>query len=427
MNSNTTKNPIQAAVSEDVSQTITGGAQLPSRDAAGNRFFNLGENKILRIFEPKVCQIQNAIKKAFKELEIGEAMRKILGNELQAAQEKYLKDQREDEKQLADLDNQIEKVEVEVVHIHSSVVDEAAKKTEKKRENQALLSFLLISFIAEIATTFATFDLQRESLSAGAFWLRIAYIAVIFFYTAILYKRYMNKRLLPYKVALIGCVFLAFVSLLHALAVTFLELDVTSVTNLGFDLTSTQSEAVEFRQGFLSGFINWPGLAEMLLCTSLVLCAEILTDFGCKKKEETVTNVETVNVQTEDAISIDIDDIMTQNDVEHLAILKERRAKLLERCNKRTALFEERVENINAQLEANEQKMEQTQTDIDKCQQEMEVLLDKVVSDLSNYRKLLLNELAFRLAVEVSSFKYEPATKADVKDHYTLNTTSQEY
>ena len=64
--------------------------------------------------------------------------------------------------------------------------------------------------------------------------------------------------------------------------------------------------------------------------------------------------------------------------------------------------------------------MEQAQTDLDKNQQEMETLLDKVVSDLANYRKLLLNELAFRLAIEVSSFKYEPATKADVKAYYNL-------
>ena len=64
--------------------------------------------------------------------------------------------------------------------------------------------------------------------------------------------------------------------------------------------------------------------------------------------------------------------------------------------------------------------MEQAQTDLDKNQQEMETLLDKVVSDLANYRKLLLNELAFRLAVEVSSFTYEPATKADVKAYYNL-------
>ena len=62
MSSTTTKNPILTAVGEDASQTITGGTQLPSRDASGNRFFNLGENRMLRIFEPKVRLIQNAIK-----------------------------------------------------------------------------------------------------------------------------------------------------------------------------------------------------------------------------------------------------------------------------------------------------------------------------------------------------------------------------
>lgn len=425
MNSNTTKNPIQAAVSEDVSQTITGGAQLPSRDAAGNRFFNLGENKILRIFEPKVCQIQNAIKKAFKELEIGEAMRKILGTELQAAQEKYEKDQREDEKQLADLDHQIENSEIEISLVPLHVENDTPKEKDKKTKSKGLLSFLLVAFVAEFVAFLATFNLQQENLSTDAIWWRLAYIGVIYLYTIILYLKYVKTRVLAVKGLLVGCILLGFVCLIHAIAVTFLNLDTVTTTSLGYDLAQIDPVVVETNPSILTHLITKPGLAEFLVATLLVFVGEIVTIDG-KKKKETETTDKTVNIQTEDTITIDIDDIMKQTDTQHLFILKVRRAKLLERCNKRTALFEERVESINAQLEANEQKMEQTQADIDKCQQEMEVLLDKVVSDLSNYRRLLLNELAFRLAVDVSSFKYEPATKADVKDHYTLNTTTQE-
>lgn len=425
MNSNTTKNPIQAAVSEDVSQTITGGSQLPSRDATGKRFFNLGENKILRIFEPKVCQIQNAIKKALKELEIGEAMRKILGTELQAAQEKYEKDQREDEKQLADLDHQIENSEIEISLVPLHVENDTPKEKDKKTKSKGLLSFLLVAFVAEFVAFLATFNLQQENLSTDAIWWRLAYIGVIYLYTIILYLKYVKTRVLAVKGLLVGCILLGFVCLIHAIAVTFLNLDTVTTTSLGYDLAQIDPVVVETNPSILTHLITKPGLAEFLVATLLVFVGEIVTIDG-KKKKETETTDKTVNIQTEDTITIDIDDIMKQTDTQHLYILKVRRAKLLERCNNRTALFEERVESINAQLEANEQKMEQTQADIDKCQQEMEVLLDKVVSDLSNYRRLLLNELAFRLAVDVSSFKYEPATKADVKDHYTLNTTTQE-
>ncbi len=418
MNSTTTKNPILTAVGEDASQTITGGTRLPSRDASGNRFYNIGENRVFRIFEPKVRLIQNAIKKALKELGICEATRKILGAELQAAQKKYETEQRADEEKHAKLDDQIETAEMEVAPMPLPVEDEAPKKKEKKEENKGLLSFLLISFVAEVVTTLATFDLQRESLSAGAIWLRIGYVVVIFLYTAILYKRYMSKRLVPIKVALIGCVFLAFVSLLHALAVTFLGLDEAVVTNTGFDLIPTQPQETETGHGFLYGFIlNQPGLAEMLLGAFLTLAAESFT-IDRKKKEEVATN--TVSTASTEPETIDLGDAIQITNSQHLAILKEKRAKLLERCNNRTAAYEEYVNSINAQLEANELKMEQAQTDLDKNQQEMETLLDKVVSDLANYRKLLLNELAFRLAVEVSSFKYEPATKADVKAYYKL-------
>lgn len=423
MNSTTPKNPILTAVGEDASQTITGGAQLPSRDASGSRFFNLGENRTLRIFEPKVRLVYNAIKKALKELGIGEATRKILGAELQAAQNKYAKAQHTDEESLAKLDDQIETAELEVAPMPLPVEDEAPKKKEKKNREYGWLSFLLVTFVSEFVTTLATFDLQREALSSGAIWWRIGYVLVIFYYTVHLYKKYMRTGQLSIKAALIGCILLSFVSLLHAIAVTFLDLDVTTATNIGFDLVSVQPQDVETSQGISSKLIDKllvnPGLGEMLLATLIVLLTECTTT-NHKKKEVVETVAETSSLPSEELISDDFGTATRQSAAQHLAILKEKRAKLLERCNNRTAAYEEYVNSINAQLEANELKMEQAQTDLDKNQQEMETLLDKVVSDLANYRKLLLNELAFRLAVEVSSFKYEPATKADVKAYYKL-------
>lgn len=423
MNSTTTKNPILTAVGEDASQTITGGTQLPSRDASGNRFYNIGENRVFRIFEPKVRLIQNAIKKALKELGICEATRKILGAELQAAQKKYETEQRADEEKHAKLDDQIETAEMEVAPMPLPVEDEAPKKKEKKNREYGWLSFLLVTFVSEFVTTLATFDLQREALSSGAIWWRIGYVLVIFYYTVHLYKKYMRTGQLSIKAALIGCILLSFVSLLHAIAVTFLDLDVTTATNIGFDLVSVQPQDVETSQGISSKLIDKllvnPGLGEMLLATLIVLLTECTTT-NHKKKEVVETVAETSSLTSEEPMVIDFGAATQLSAAQHLAILKEKRAKLLERCNNRTAAYEEYVNSINAQLEANELKMEQAQTDLDKNQQEMETLLDKVVSDLANYRKLLLNELAFRLAVEVSSFTYEPATKADVKAYYNL-------
>lgn len=419
MNSTTPKNPILTAVGDDASQTITGGAQLPSRDASGSRFFNLGENRTLRIFEPKVRQIDNAIKKALKELGIGEATRKILGAELQAAQNKYEKDQHTDEDSLAKLDDQIETVELEVAPMPLPVEDEAPKKKEKKRKANGLLSFLLVAFIAEFVAFLATFNLQQENLSTDAIWWRLAYIGVIYVYTIILYLKYVKTRIPAIKGLLIGCILLGFVCLLHAIAVTFLNLDVVTTTSTGYDLTQIDPVETESNTSILFNLISKPGLAEFLIATLLIFVGEIVT-IDSKKKEAAETNDETYSMPSEALISDDFGAATRQIAAHHLAILKEKRAKLLERCNNRTAAYEEYVNSINAQLEANELKMEQAQTDLDKNQQEMETLLDKVISDLANYRKLLLNELAFRLDVEESSFNYEPATKEDVKAYYKL-------
>jgi len=418
MNTTTTNNPIMVAVGEDVNQIITGGNQLPSRDSSGNRFYNHGENRVLRIYEPKVSLIQNAITKALKELKIVEATRKILGAELQSAQEKYEKDQHTDENELVDYNNRIETAEMEIAPMPILAEDEPPKKKAKKKAN-GLLSFLLVAFIAEFVAFLATFNLQQENLSTDAIWWRLAYIGVIYVYTIILYLKYVKTRVPAVKVLLIGCILMGFICLIHAIAITFLNLDVAATPGSGFDLAQIEPNETEANTSILSNLISKPGLVEFLVATLLVFVGEIVTIDG-KKKDATETTVIASSSLSEELIFTDFGTAVQQSAAHHLAILKERRAKLLERCNKRTTAFEAYVDSINAQLEANELKMEQAQTDLDKNQQVMETLLDKVVSDLSNYRKLLLNELAFRLAVEVSSFKYEPTTKADVKAYYKL-------
>lgn len=420
MKKSSTNDSILNDVNKDVNQIITGVTQLPWRDGSGKRFFNLiVENRIIRFYENTVSQLQKAINKTLGEQTIGEITRHMLSTELQKATDKYTEDQQADESKLADIDSQLEKLEQEVASTPTHVEDDVPKNKDKKRKSKGLLSFLLVAFIAEFVAFLATFNLQQENLSTEAIWWRLAYIGVIYVYTIILYLKYVKTRILVIKGLLIGCILLGFVCLLHAIAVTFLNLDVVTTASASFDLNQIEPIEAEDTSDILSNLISRPGLVEFLCATLLVFTGEIVT-IDSKKTEVSEDITETISISTDELGSFNFDEANRQITLQHIAILKGKRSKLLERCNKRTKEFNNYVNSINAQREANEQKMEQAQTDLDKYQQEKETLLDKVVSDLAGYRTHLLEKLAFRLAVEKSSFKYEPATKSDVKVYYNL-------
>lgn len=422
MDITTSNNSILTSVSEDVNQIISGGAQLPSRDASGKRFFNQGELKVLRTLESKVRQMLNSIKKALNELKIGEATRKMLGNELEKATMEYAREQQADEAELAKVNAQIEQLEQEIASRRQTNYDEAPKQEVKKRKMNGLLSFLLVAFIAEFVAFFATFNLQQENLSTDAIWWRLVYIGVIYVYTIILYIKYVKVRTVAVKGLLVGCILLGFICLLHAMAVTFLNLDVVNATSAGFDLNQIESIEEEANKGVLFDLISKPGLLEFLVATLLVFIGEIVTIDG-KKGVETKTTVETGTMPLSEMEAIDFEAIARQNTFQHITILKEKQTKLSDRCNKRTAEFNERVNAINAQLEANEQKMELAKMELEKYRLEMDALFDRVLSDLANYRKLLLKDLAFRLGTDTTSFKYELVTKEDVLAYYNIQST----
>lgn len=422
MDITTSNNSILTSVSEDVNQIISGGAQLPSRDASGKRFFNQGELKVLRTLESKVRQMLNSIKKALNELKIGEATRKMLGNELEKATMEYAREQQADEAELAKVNAQIEQLEQEIASRRQTNYDEAPKQEVKKRKMNGLLSFLLVAFIAEFVAFFATFNLQQENLSTDAIWWRLVYIGVIYVYTIILYIKYVKVRTVAVKGLLVGCILLGFICLLHAMAVTFLNLDVVNATSAGFDLNQIESIEEEANKGVLFDLISKPGLLEFLVATLLVFIGEIVTIDG-KKGVETKTTVETGTMPLSEMEAIDFEAIAQQNTFQHITILKEKQTKLSDRCNKRTAEFNERVNAINAQLEANEQKMELAKMELEKYRLEMDALFDRVLSDLANYRKLLLKDLAFRLGTDTTSFKYELVTKEDVLAYYNIQST----
>lgn len=422
MDITTSNNSILTSVSEDVNQIISGGAQLPSRDASGKRFFNQGELKVLRTLESKVRQMLNSIKKALNELKIGEATRKMLGNELEKATMEYAREQQADEAELAKVNAQIEQLEQEIASRRQTNYDEAPKQEVKKRKMNGLLSFLLVAFIAEFVAFFATFNLQQENLSTDAIWWRLVYIGVIYVYTIILYIKYVKVRTVAVKGLLVGCILLGFICLLHAMAVTFLNLDVVNATSAGFDLNQIESIEEEANKGVLFDLISKPGLLEFLVATLLVFIGEIVTIDG-KKGVETKTTVETGTMPLSEMEAIDFEAIAKQNTFQHITILKEKQTKLFDRCNKRTAEFNERVNAINEQLEANEQKMELAKMELEKYRLEMDALFDRVLSDLANYRKLLLKDLAFRLGTDTTSFKYELVTKEDVLAYYNIQST----
>lgn len=420
------KNPILAAIGEDSNRFITGGAELPSRDNYGRRSFNVGETKLLQLHEPKMRQIQNDLKRSQKELRIGEATHKILGVELDRLTSTFAIEQKEDEAEYERVNSQLEQMDLASTTSTTKglISEEKSQRTNKKIKANGLISFLLVAFIAECVAFLATFNLQQENLSTDAIWWRLAYIGVIYVYTIILYLRYVKTRNNTIKGLLVGCILLGFVCLLHAIAVSFLNCDVVSTTNNSeFSLNQLDTVEAETNASLLSVLISKPGLGEFLLATLLVFVGEIVVIDDGNRKEITETSSEIVSAPLEESSLVDFRKASQENLNLHFSVLKDRKIKLGERLNQRIAEFNNHVNGIKAKLEDNEQKMELAKNECEKDQYEMDQLLDTVVLDLANYRNLLLEDIAFRLGKEKRSFKYEPATKEDVRVHGKLQLT----
>lgn len=422
MKTMTSTNHVLNAVHEDASRTINGGGKLPVRDDDGNLTFIQGQENIMHFYEPKVRQIQNAIEKNEKKLSDSEAERNDLTEELTAETLEYTKQQQTDEAEFNTTKKQFDQLEQQLDQMEQNDKAPAyadrdrSRKTGKRKGFSKFLSFMLVAFVAEIITYFATINLQKENLPVDAIMWRFAYIIVIYVFTGILFAKYLKTQIKTVKWLLVGCFMMSLVCLFHAIAVSFINIDTVSTVAYDYNLGMSGTVETEAKsESVLDNFIYNPGLIEFIIATLLVFIGEIVT-IDSKNKEDNA-----VSLPVDEPLTIDFVAAAKENEARHIASLKTKMAKLQERSAKRTAEFNNRVNGINYQLEANELRKEQLETELENHQREMEVLLDRIVSDLSKYRDLLLSDLAFKLDVNVSSFEYEPATKKDVKNYYKIN------
>ena len=402
---------IQSIVHTDSNLIISNGRKLPKRDASGKRPFTYGEDEMLKIYIPELRQIQDASEEAEKELDFCNDQRAIRVDQLNEETLKYKEAQQADEDEFNKTKKRLEQLEQNASE-QSSHDQPAPKKRVRKHGIKKFFSFMLVAFVAEIITYFATINLQKENLPMDAILWRFAYILVIYAFTCILYFKYMRTHLKSVKALLVGCFLMSLVCLLHAIAVAFINFDVTNPVNSGFSLTSLELvEAETNNAGILANLIYNPGLIEFIIATLLVFMAEIITIDGKSKQDDEAPASSSVG-----SVVIDFVALAKENEALYRASLKNKLAKLQEGCIARTTDFNNFLNNINNEFEALEQRKKQLIQEVKQHLIEEDAWYDDRVSDNQNYETLLTQDLSYKLGEEVSSFYYEPATKEDIRE-----------
>ena len=224
-------------VNTDTNLIISKGRKLPKRDASGKRSFTYGEDEMIKPYIPELRQIQDASEEAAKELDLCNEERAIRVEQLNEETLKYKEEQQIDEKEFNKTKKQLDQLEQD--ESEQPVLDTPApKKRVRKHGMKKFLSFMLVAFVAEIITYFATINLQKENLPMDAILWRFAYILVIYAFTCILYFKYLKTQLKSAKALLVGCFLMSLVCLLHAIAVAFINFEVSSPASSDFSLTS---------------------------------------------------------------------------------------------------------------------------------------------------------------------------------------------
>lgn len=411
MNNTPFQDLLKSALREDVSHILSKVQALPSRNPIGVRSFTIGENRILQTFESKELEIKNKIKESSNELECQKHTLKTYHDELNEKVEKFKQDNREVQEEIEKVSSERKKIEEEVASSPLSGIDETPPKQQKIRKTNGLFSFLLVAFIAEFVAFLATFKLQQENLSTDAIWLRGIYVFVIYIYTIILYIKYVKTHNKVVKGLLAGCFLLGFVCLLHAIAVTFLNLDVVSTTSAVYDLNNIEPIDTTISTSIISNLISRPGLAEFIIATMLVFLGEIV---AIDDNKNTSNNSIETSIQSQEPSIEDIYAVGKQNAIRQIAIYRDKEKKLYETGNKSTTMANDYVNSMSRQLEATTQKMKIASIQLEESKLEEDDLNNKKVSLIAEYDKLLASELACSLNVDVSTIKYEPATKDDI-------------
>lgn len=411
MSTHKSSKQIQNIVHTDSNLIISNGRKLPKRDASGKRPFTYGEDELLKIYIPELRQIQDASEEAEKELDFCNEQRAIRVEQLNEETLKYKQAQQAAEDEFNKTKERLEQLEQNASE-QPAHNQPAPKKRVRKHGMKKFFSFMLVAFVAEIITYFATINLQKENLPMDAILWRFAYILVIYAFTCILYFKYMKTRLKSVKALLIGCFLMSLVCLLHAIAVAFINFEVSTPASSDFSLTSLESvEAESTNAGILANLIYNPGLIEFIVATLFVFMAEIITIDGMSKLDD-----EAQASSSAGPMVIDFAAIAKENEALYRASLKNKLAKLQEGCIAITTDFNNFLNNINNEFEALEQRKKQLIQEVKQYLIKEDAWYDDRVSDNQNYEPLLTQDLSFKLGEEASSFYYEPATKEDIKE-----------
>ena len=398
-------------VNTDTNLIISKGLRLPKMDDSGKRSFTYGEEQVLKIHIPVLRQILEALEKAKKALDFCNEERAIHAEQLNEETLRYEAEQQADEEEFNKTKKQLEQLEQNESE-QPALETPAPKKKVRKHGMKKFFSFMLVAFVAEFITYFATINLQRENLPMDAVLWRFAYILVIYAFTCILYFKYMKTQLKSVKALLIGCFLMSLVCLLHAIAVAFINYDITTPVSSNFSLTSLESVEVESNNaGVWANLIYNPGLIEFIIATLFVFMAEIITIDGKNKRDDETPVPSSVDHDPNGFNTAD-----KEIEARYRANLKNKLEKLQERCNTRTTNFNNYLSNINKEFESLELRKEQLIQEVNHYMNEEDAWYDERVSDNQNYEHLLAKNLSYVLGEDTSSFYYEPATKEDIKD-----------
>lgn len=243
---------------------------------------------------------------------------------------------------------------------------------------------------------------------------RFAYILVIYVFTCILYAKYLKTGVKAVKGLLIGCFLMSLACLLHAVVLTFVNVDIATPVATDFNLNAIETVEQETSSGsLLTNFINNPGLIEFIIATLLVFAGEIIT-IDVKNNDATKTP-ETIVSQPQKFDNVDFEAVARINANRHKAALENDQKKLLHSQNQRKASLNGFCVKMDNDLADNQKRREVINASLLLAKHKKEEMLEKRYSLLAKYRDLLRSDLAIRLGVDVSTIDYEPILKKDIE------------
>lgn len=415
MNNQTSTDQLLTIVHRDSDLIVSGSVNMPTRDDSGNRPLTPGEKEIIGAFDPEVRQNHDEIEKADQELAKCDEEREVISQEMAKEIKEYTQEKQAVDAQLEHNQKQRDLLDHNNPTDAPTAPQPKPKKRGKKEGAKKMISFVSIAFLAEVVTSLATINLQQETLSMDVILWRFAYIFVIYIFTCILYAKYLKTRIKAVKGLLVGCFLMSLACLLHAVVLTFINVDVAApVATADFNLNAIETVAeVTASASILSNFINNPGLIEFIIATLLVFAGETLTiDVKNKQVEEPI---EPSHSPTQGFENVDFDAVAQENARRHREKLEREQKNLLQSRNQKAAS----ISGFGAKMENRLEEIKNRKDGISAAKilakQRKELIDDRRYSVLAQYGNLLRSDIAIRLGVEVSSIKYEPVLREDIE------------